>query len=112
VVLRDYLSARRFTIESSIASEVLSGNEVKLQCERTALAEISGLEYFLFKNAADNVESAPSASTNTDYTAALMDIGKVLDTEYSSEFATDSWRLEQIRTVLQRLNTASVRYCA
>lgn len=42
--LRTYLVGRRNTIEASIASEMLAGNEWKEKCERTALAEITALE--------------------------------------------------------------------
>lgn len=45
--LREYLNARRKTIEASIASEMLAGNEWKEKCERTALAEITALERHL-----------------------------------------------------------------
>lgn len=42
-----YLAARKKTITASIAAEKLAGNEVKLQCERTALAEVEGIEKWI-----------------------------------------------------------------
>ena len=44
MTFQQYLAARRKTIEASIAAERLAGNEWKLQCLRTALAEITALE--------------------------------------------------------------------
>ena len=55
--IADYLEARRYTIEASIAAEMLAGNEWKLACERTALAEIAGLEAFLLTSSEKGVES-------------------------------------------------------
>ena len=43
-MLATYLTARRKTIEASIAAEVLAGNQWKEACERAALAEITALE--------------------------------------------------------------------
>jgi hypothetical protein len=42
--LTEYLIARRLTIEGTIATEQLAGNEYKESCERAALAEITALE--------------------------------------------------------------------
>jgi len=44
MTLSEYLQARRNTIEASIAAEELAGNDWKLACEKTALAEITALE--------------------------------------------------------------------
>lgn len=45
--LADYLRSRRRAVESSVAAEALAGNEFKLACEKTALAEITALECWL-----------------------------------------------------------------
>lgn len=45
--LLTYLAARRKTIEASIAAEKLSGNTVKLNCELSALAEITAIEKYM-----------------------------------------------------------------
>lgn len=44
MTLNDYLQGRRKTIESNIASERIAGNDFRLSCEKTALAEITALE--------------------------------------------------------------------
>jgi hypothetical protein len=41
--IQEYLATRVKEIETSIASEVLSGNKVKEQCERFALTEITAI---------------------------------------------------------------------
>jgi hypothetical protein len=61
--IHEYLSSRRRVIDGAIASETLAGNDFKLSCKRSALAEITGIEAFLFR--APKSEESPTKSPNT-----------------------------------------------
>jgi hypothetical protein len=63
--INNYLAARRLTIESSLAAEILAGNTVKQQCEQTALAEISAMEQTFFKSAASEREISLSGCASS-----------------------------------------------
>ena len=67
-MLATYLTARRKTIEASIAAEVLAGNQWKEACERTALAEITALECEAgtgFRTVANAAGQTPAAHKET-----------------------------------------------
>jgi len=44
MTLIEYLRRRRQTVEGTIATERLAGNQFKESCEKTALAEITAME--------------------------------------------------------------------
>jgi hypothetical protein len=54
MTLNDYLQGRRKAIESNIASERIAGNDFRLSCEKTALAEITALECAIACGEIDN----------------------------------------------------------
>ena len=78
MTLLEYLAERRKEVEARIAAEMLAGNEVKLNCERAALAELAGIEfvirgerfYKISTDGANNVYEAHGMSPS----AALVNI--------------------------------------
>lgn len=64
----------------------------------------------LDKISTEIVESDPVKLTNNRYSAALHEIGRMLDDDF--ENVSETWRLDQIRTILQAFDTYKERYCA
>ena len=68
-----YLEGRRKTISSSIAAEALAGNEFKLACEKTALAEITAMESFLIESRYSTPQSKDEQRADNSASTKLLD---------------------------------------
>ena len=59
-----YIEMRIKMVEGTLASEILAGNNWKIACERSALAELIGVEAALRENK-ESPDSGEAPTTNT-----------------------------------------------
>ena len=75
MTLLNYLAERRKEVEERIAAETLAGNEVKLNCEKSALAELAGVEKFI---AGERYYKISTDDVNTNFEAHGMRVSTAL----------------------------------
>lgn len=72
--MKEYMRGRRLAIQANIDAEILAGNTVKEQCERTALAEITALENLIATGEIRQCSDSELNAVLADVRAALKDL--------------------------------------
>ena len=99
MTLSQYLAERRKLIEERIAAEMLAGNEVKLNCERAALAELAGIEFIIrgeryYKISNDGVNNTFDAHGMSPSTALVNIIQHLVIEAVRQEKGRKKWKVK------------------